>query len=249
VLPAPAFEIRLDRRTAQAADVTEPADLPQILEALDLQSSRPALAVVGGADGLNTAAAERLRHLFLEALVPLADELDAAVVSGGTDAGVMRLLGHSRDALQASFDLVGVAAVGTVQVPGRPQAGEELARLEPHHTHFVLVPGDTWGAESPWLAKVTTWLAGGARSATVVINGGRLTYDDVRHSLTAGRPVLVAAGTGRTADQLAAAIRGEDADEPAAALAASAPKLLRAVDVMSPSQEPALVAALRDALC
>jgi hypothetical protein len=222
--------------------------LPSTLEALGLPKGQPALAVVGGADRLATADMERLRRLFLDAIVPVVEELGAAVVTGGTDAGVMRLLGQGRHDLLASFPLVGVAAVGTVRVPGRSQDGEDLARLEPHHTHFVLVPGSRWGDESWWLAAVTAWLAGGLRSATIVINGGGITYEDVKQSLKAGRRVLVVAGTGRTADQLAGAIRGKDTDGRAGALVASGRDLLRAVDFGSPSQASGIAVALRDAL-
>jgi hypothetical protein len=96
-----------------------------------------------------------------------------------------------------------------------------VAELEPHHTHVVLVPGDSWGDESPWLSEVATVVAGEHPSATLVINGGEITYEDVSHSLAAGRPVIVVAGTGRTADAIAAAAGGAGDDVCAARLAAS----------------------------
>jgi hypothetical protein len=40
------------------------------------------------------------------------------------------------------------------------------------------------------------------------VNGGDITYLDVEHSVAAGRPVVVVAGTGRTADALARAVAG-----------------------------------------
>jgi hypothetical protein len=100
---------------------------------------------------------------------------------------------------------------GTVNLPppplligegegGRGGRGEVL---QPHHTHFLLVPGDRWGDESPWIARVATLLAGEAPSVTVLVNGGEISRQDVAHSLAAGRPVLVVSGTGRLADELA----------------------------------------------
>jgi hypothetical protein len=83
---------------------------------------------------------------------------------------------------------------------GRGGRGEVL---QPHHTHFLLVPGDHWGDESPWIARVATLLAGEAPSVTLLVNGGEISRQDVAHSLAAGRPVLVVAGTGRLADELA----------------------------------------------
>ena len=105
---------------------------------------------------------------------------------------------------------------------------EDAVPLDAHHTHFVLVPGAEWGAESPWIAQVGTELAGGLPSVTVLVNGGEIAYADVEHSLRAGRPVLAIAGSGRTADELSSAVRGVPADERAVRLAASG--LVRAVD-------------------
>jgi hypothetical protein len=89
-----------------------------------------------------------------------------------------------------------------VALPGEP-AGSDTAALEQRHTGFVLVPGDKWGEESPWLADVATRLADGKPSLTLVIEGGSITYDDVENSLARRRPVLVLAGSGRTADAIA----------------------------------------------
>jgi hypothetical protein len=41
---------------------------------------------------------------------------------------------------------------------------------------------------------------------TVLLDGGEIPREDVAHSVRAGRRVLVIAGSGRTADQLAAAV-------------------------------------------
>jgi SLOG in TRPM, prokaryote len=56
---------------------------------------------------------------------------------------------------------------------------------------------------------------------TVLVDGGEITYADAAASVSAGRPVLAVAGSGRTADALTAAVRGEPSEEPARALAAS----------------------------
>ena len=79
------------------------------------------------------------------------------------------------------------------------------------------MPGD-----GHWLSRVATAIAAGQPSLTLVINGGQITYDDIGRSLRAGRPVIILAGTGRAADTIAAAARGDIAD-PKAAQAAAAP--------------------------
>jgi hypothetical protein len=130
------------------------------LTELGLRPPHPVVVLVGGADGLGDAGLARLRPLFEEGLAPLADSLGACVIDGGTDAGVMALIGHARAKLGASFPLIGVAASGTVEPADGAVGRTDASSLEPNHTHLVLVPGSRWGEESPWLAEVASWLAG-----------------------------------------------------------------------------------------
>lgn len=141
----------------------------------------------------------------------------------------MRLMGQARAGMDATFPLIGVAAIGTVALPGVPLSPPDAASLEPHHTHFVLVPGSEWGDESPWLAHVASALADGAPSVTVLVDGGETAWEDVSQSVEAGRPVVAIAGSGRTADKLAGTLRGEITDERAREISASG--LLQAVDL------------------
>jgi hypothetical protein len=73
-------------------------------------------------------------------------------------------------------------------------------------------------------------LAAGRPAVTVVVNGGEITYADAAASLDRGRPVVVLAGTGRTADAIADARAGRPADGRAVALAASPLTRVVAVD-------------------
>jgi hypothetical protein len=234
-----------DGRTAGAVHLEEPDKLPAALAMLGLYPPRPVVVVVGGAGGLDAADLDRLRPLFESGLVPAITRLRAVAVDGGTWSGVMRLLGEARSSAGAGFPLVGVAATGTVTLPGGQPPQDDAVPLDPNHSHFVLVPGDDWGAEARWIARVATALAGGTPSATVVVNGGEIAYADVGRSLDVGRPVLAVAGSGRTADQLAAALRGDPADERAVALAES--DLVQAVPAGDPSGlARTLAAALTD---
>ncbi len=121
------------------------------------------------------------------------------------------MLGRARAAGGGGFPLVGVAATGTVRVPGGGPVIDDAAELERNHSHAVLVPGDARGDESPWLAAVAAAIAGGRPWLTVVVNGGEITYADAAGSVDRGRPLVVLAGSGRTADAIADARAGRDA--------------------------------------
>jgi hypothetical protein len=228
------FPLRFENgRTATAVRLDQPGEVAGALAALGLRAPQPVVVLVGGAGGLDPAELDRLRPLFESGLIPVAARLNAVVIDGGTRSGVMRLLGEARADSGAAFPLVGVAAAGTVRLPGGQPPRDDAALLDPDHTHFVLVPGRDWGAETRWIARVATELAGTAPSATLLVNGGEIAYADVECSLDAGRPVLTVAGSGRTADQLAAALRGNSTDLRAVALARS--QLLQAI----PAEDPA----------
>ncbi|MBD1860075.1 MULTISPECIES: hypothetical protein [Trichocoleus] len=213
---------------APAIQVQSLEDLPAAMRELALHSPCPILVIVGGASRMSEADLARLRALFVKVLAPLAEELGASVVDGGTDAGVMQMMGQARAETAATFPLIGVTPVGKVALPDRISASKVTA-LEPNHTHFVLVPGSNWGDESPWLAHIASVLANGAPSVTVLVNGGEIAWKDVSENLKANRPLLAIAGSGRLADTLAGELRGEATDERARELVASG--LVRAIDL------------------
>ncbi len=222
----------------------EPADLPAVLRTLDIGVRRPVLVLVGGAGGMTPEHMAAMAQV-MDRMIPALDGWGAAIVDGGTDSGVMKVVGRAHAAARARFPLVGVAAEGTVILPGTP-AAPDAAALEPHHTHVILVPGNAWGDESPWLCRVATAIADGQPSLTLVVNGGEITYDDIDRSLQADRPVIILAGTGRTADTIAGAARGP-ATDPRAARVAASPRaqivssgdwqaLYRAITILAPAR-------------
>lgn len=204
------------------------AQIGSALSSMGLATGRPVVVVVGGASGLTPDVSDQLRALFGQ-VATTADRVEAAVIDGGTDAGVMRLMGQARRDARAGFPLVGVASRGTIQLPDAADEPSDAADLDLNHTHMLLVPGDEWGDESPWIARVATWIGHSHPSVTIVANGGEITYQDVERSLDEGRRVIVVAGTGRTADDIAAAAAGEPASPRAEKLARS--PLVRVVDL------------------
>ncbi len=201
--------------------VADPTGLAGALDAAGVPRGRPALVLVGGAGGMDDEGLRAMQPVLDRAVLPVLDRHAAAVVDGGTDAGVMRAIGRARSAGGYGFPLIGVAAEGTVVLPGREPPMPGAAALERHHTHVVLVPGSDWGDESAWLAAVADAVADGHPSVTVLVNGGEIAYADVSSSLDRGRPLVVLSGTGRTADAIAAAAPGRTGDPRAATIAGS----------------------------
>lgn len=202
------------------------ADLTTALSALGLSDPRPVLVLVGGAANIDPTVAATLLALF-ETLAPTLDALGVVVIDGGTAFGVMALMGEARQRTAARFPLIGVAATGTIApatVPIAAQVGVlsgdeqwihsvtsgEAVPLDPHHSHFLLTPGDQWGDEAKWIDATAARLAAGSPALTLVAAGGQITRLDVAISLKAGRRLIVLAGTGGTADLLANWWRGGD---------------------------------------
>jgi hypothetical protein len=224
------FTITFSNQVAAVVQVNFFNQLSTSLRALGFdRRSRPVLVVIGGASKLTEADYWQVQRLFLDVLAPIAEKWQACVVDGGTDAGVMRLMGEARTTIAGSFPLIGVTPEELAVLPKQTPTSEEATPLEPSHTHFLLVPGSEWGDESLWIAKVASELAGDAPSVTVLINGGEVTWKDALQNVEAGRVIVVVAGSGRTADQLAAGLRGEPTDDRAHALIESG--LVQAVEL------------------
>jgi hypothetical protein len=205
-------------RTAAAVRAGSFDELPAAAQELGLEE-QVVVVLVGGAGAATAGQLEQVRPVFEEVLAPLVQALGAMVIDGGTDAGVIELMGTARARGGHAFPLVGVVveAMAKVAANGNPDAAE----LEQNHTQFVIVPGAQWGDEAPWLARLATVVSGSKRSVTVLVNGGEIAWEDVRHSVEAGRPVVVLDGSGRTADTLGAAARGAPAGIRANSLVAS----------------------------
>jgi hypothetical protein len=231
-----------DRHRVRTVPVSDLAELPADVRSLAPAGGGPVIVLVGGASGLAGPVVEAVVRLFREHLVPALERWEALVVDGGTDAGVMQLIGRARAAEDAAFSLVGVAAAGTVAHAGQEDPSVDT-ELEPNHSVVLLVPGDTWGDEAPWIAAVPTELAPGRPSVTLLVNGGSIAFDDADLSVAAGRPIVVVAGSGRTSDEIAAAVAGRAAAQRAVTVAASG--LVRVAELADPAS---VVRTLADAL-
>ena len=193
-----------DLTVTRVTTVRAATELRAALDEVGLGGTRPTIILVGGADGLVAGLEQAVRGVFRECLSPLAQELGAAIVDGGTESGIMRVIGEVRSAAGHSYPLVGVSAAGTIG-PAEDSAGDR-APSDPNHSHLVIVPGQRWGDENEWLRAVARVIAGDRGVVALLVNGGRIAHQEAVDCAAAGIPVVVLAGSGRAADALAAEI-------------------------------------------
>ncbi|MEP7135985.1 MAG: hypothetical protein ABI904_13735 [Chloroflexota bacterium] len=184
-------------------------ELREAWQLLGFTQQQSTIVIVGGAGGMSADDVAKVQTFFEKHLIPFAQSRHAAIIEGGTDSGVMAAIGRARNLTGANFPLVGVIA--------RDVDGVGLM-LEPHHTHFIFCPGNNWGDESEWIAAAASALSGSLPSIAIMINGGQITWGDARFNVQYGRTVLIAEGSGRTADVIAHTSTGLAFDPQAIAL-------------------------------
>jgi hypothetical protein len=187
------------------------ADDPVAPAAVGVTGAHPVLVVGGSTQPLDADTAVDILA-FLEVALDVAARHDAVVVTGATDAGVFHLLGRVL-AHASAFPpaVVGVAPADLVVVPG--EAGDDddgRAPLEPHHTAFVLVPGDEWGTETATMSRLVDAIAAGSPVVALLVGGGDVAAAELDEHRRRGRRIVVLGGSGRLADDVAAAARDGD---------------------------------------
>ena len=184
----------------------ERSDLVGAISELGLKQHYPVIVLIGGE--VDEKRLDITRRA-IEMISRIAEDMHAAVICGGTDMGVMSEIGRIRSRESYKFPLIGVTPEELVTWPGGPPEGKFLWwgkqrwQLESHYSHFILVPGEQFGDESPWVVDTATLLSKDHQSVTILINGGEVSRKDIQLSLENGRRVLVLSRTGRLADELA----------------------------------------------
>jgi hypothetical protein len=191
-------------------------DAQTILKSLGIAQPHALIMVFGGAKGLEDSRKARLAELFTSAVAPAAAELGALVIDGGTQSGVMAMMGEALAQDGRESQLLGIAPAGKVTYPGGRSDAKmaDGAPLEPNHSHFVLVESDEWGGETGTMFKVAKAL--NVPVATMLINGGEIAGSEALRSVRNGWPLLVVEGSGRFADELSAAVHNATLDTSAA---------------------------------
>jgi hypothetical protein len=178
-----------------AINISENAEIPFALDQLGIPRPKSVIVLVGGASGIGWLDKFPMRKA-IGIVAKFAQETQSVVIDGGTQAGIMTEIGKQRKQNSFSFPLIGVVFDNLLMQE------EPKSILDPNHTHFVLIPGDDWGAESSWISRIATSIAGDKGSITLLVNGGNISRTDVEYSLLENRPVGVIRGTGRLADEI-----------------------------------------------
>jgi len=183
------------------------ASAKAILDALEIASPRAVILLFGGAAGLEDSRKTRLATLFAEGVIPVAAELGALIIDGGTQSGVMAMMGEAVAQSHTTVQLLGIAPEGKITNPEIAGASNipEGAFLEPNHSHFVLVKSNDWGGETATMLELAR--AFKAQTVAILVNGGAIAGDEALQSARNGWPLLVIEGSGRFADEVGAAVR------------------------------------------
>ena len=181
--------------TVSGVHITEDDEIQEALEKLEIPHPKPVIVLVGGASGIGWWDKFPMSKA-IRIVARLAEETGSVIVDGGTQAGIMAEIGKKRKLYKFSFPLVGVV-FGNLLMREEPES-----ILDPNHTHFLFIPGDDWGAESSWISRIATAIAGDQKSLTILVNGGNISRTDVEYSLLENRPTFVMRGTGRMADEI-----------------------------------------------
>ncbi len=181
--------------TVGAANISANKEIQEAIKGLEIPHPNTMIVLVGGAGGIAWLDKFAMRKA-VSIVARLAEETQAVVIDGGTQAGIMTEIGKQRKRNKFSFPLIGVVFDSLLMEEEPPSV------LDPNHTHFFLIPGDDWGDESAWISKIATGIAGERKSITILVNGGNISRTDVEYSLLENRPVFIMRGTGRLADEI-----------------------------------------------
>lgn len=148
-----------------------------------------------------------LYPLLMNGIVHPAIALGALIIDGGTQTGMMALIGRGVAQQQQRPPLLGVAPIGTVTYPGKEiNKSKRTTQLDPNHSHFVLVDTDKWGGETETMYELAQFLSRGHTSVAILINGGKIARREALYNVRQKRPLIVIEGSGRVADEIAQAM-------------------------------------------
>jgi SLOG in TRPM, prokaryote/SMODS and SLOG-associating 2TM effector domain 1/Protein of unknown function (DUF4231) len=175
-----------------------------ILDALDIKSPPKVIILIfgGAANSLDTSKLSYLKH-SLDTVLQFAAESDALVIDGGTQSGIMEIIGERASMLKRKPLLLGVAPIGKVTYPGEPNNNVNgTAQLDPNHSRFILVEGDQWGDETETLFRLARGFDEDTPIMALLVGGGEISKKEIFLCVKNRWPIVVIEKPGYLADQI-----------------------------------------------
>jgi TRPM family ion channel len=176
-----------------------------LMRALGIPQPKALIMIAGGAARMDEHDHPNLMRLFTDGIAHTAATHNALVIDGGTQSGVMELMGQGIAKQQQRPVLLGISPAGNVTYPGKTghRVSSEEVTLDPNHSHFVLVETNEWGGETETMYELAKVFSEGCPSFAILINGGAIAKNEVLYNVRQRRPIIVIEGSGRFADEIA----------------------------------------------
>ena len=179
------------------------AKAEDIVAVLNIEPHKAMILVIGGAEGVDEKLKPRLIQLFGRGIARAAANANAVIIDGGTNSGVMALMGQGVADRGYKSPLIGVAPTGKVKYPGSDEVGD--TDLDSNHSYFVLVEGNDWGSELSAIGKLVGVFAKESPAVVILASGGQNSRNEALYAVRRNLPVIVIEGSGGLADEIAAA--------------------------------------------
>lgn len=209
-------------RRARMVVAPAAADAGAILDALGLELPDAVLMIFGGAAHMEAGLETEIAAAFRNSILPVVAACNALIIDGGTQAGIMEIVGTLGAEGTPRPIMLGVAPLGAVTFPGKAHMADVhgfatvpeaeiggLAPLDPNHSHFALTPTTEWGSETAIMFQIAAALSKREAKprplAALLFNGGMIAKQEALQCVRQGWPLIALQGTGRLADQIAQA--------------------------------------------
>ncbi len=182
------------------------ASVDVLLKKLGTTLPHSLIILSAGATPLEENVRLRLLQLIGRGIVLAAGEIGIGFVTRGSEFEINRMLGQSIAEREPQLSLIGIAPAEWVTYPGKlsSELSSQQNTLESHHTHFLLIDTASWEKRTELLFRfINHVIAEKISVITLLINGDEQSRAEILRSVRLDIPIVVIAGSGGFADELA----------------------------------------------
>ena len=156
-----------------------------IITALGLEKPEALMLITGTSAALSDEIQAHLVQLFSRSLARTAAEAKTIIIDEGRQTDLSNITGQGVADRDFKSIYLGVTDAHKVIHPDLPEGTDtsERARIEPHHSHLVLVPEGDRLSENELMARIAASLAEDKPVVTVLAQGGELAKAQVVQSV------------------------------------------------------------------